>query len=209
MIKLFSIFRFSLLIGLLLQPMTTGAAVQPVILILGDSLSASYGIHLDQGWVARLQDRLVREGYPHQVVNASISGETTRGALARLDTLLDTHKPEIVIVELGGNDGLRGLSLSEMERNFSQIIEKSQQSGARVLLISMRLPPNYGSMYTEQFQKLFANFGDKYKVAIAPFILDGIATRPELMQPDGIHPRPEAQVFMLDNVWPALVPLLP
>jgi acyl-CoA thioesterase-1 len=209
MMKLFSIFRFSLLIGLLLQPMAIGAAVPPVILILGDSLSASYGIHLEQGWVARLQERLKGKGYPYQVVNASISGETTRGALARLDTLLDTHEPEIVVVELGGNDGLRGLSLSEMRQNFSQIIEQSQQSGAQVLLVSMRLPPNYGPTYTERFQKLFAELESKYKVATAPFILRGIAARPELMQSDGIHPRLEAQALMLDNIWPALIPLLP
>ncbi|MGR6036037.1 MAG: arylesterase [Candidatus Nitrosoglobus sp.] len=209
MMKLFSIFRFSLLIGLLLQPIAIWAVVQPVILVLGDSLSAGYGIHLDQGWVAQLQDRLVHKGYSYQVINASISGETTRGALTRLDALLDTHKPKIVIAELGGNDGLRGLSLSEMRQNFSRIIEKSQQSGARVLLVSMCLPPNYGPAYTEQFQKLFADLKNKYKVTIAPFILHGIATRLELMQPDGLHPRPEAQVLMLDNIWPALVPLLP
>jgi acyl-CoA thioesterase-1 len=189
--------------------MAIGAAVPPVILILGDSLSASYGIHLEQGWVARLQERLKSKGYPYQVVNASISGETTRGALARLDTLLDAHEPEIVVVELGGNDGLRGLSLSEMQQNFSQIIEQSQQSGAQVLLVSMRLPPNYGPTYTERFQKLFAELGNKYEIAIAPFILRGIATRLELMQSDGIHPRPEAQALMLDNIWPALIPLLP
>ncbi|WP_240761371.1 arylesterase [Nitrosococcus wardiae] len=208
MMKLFSIVRFSVLVGLLLQSMASGAALQPVIVVLGDSLSASYGIPLNQGWVTRLQERLTREGYPYQVVNASISGETTRGALARLDILLDNHQPEIVVVELGGNDGLRGLSLAEVRRNFSQIIQKSQQSGAKVLLIRMRLPPNYGPLYTERFQKLFADLKNEYGVATAPFILRGIATRSELMQSDGIHPRPEAQALMLDNIWPALVPLL-
>lgn len=188
--------------------MMAGAAVQPVIVILGDSLSASYGIPQEQGWVMRLQERLTREGYPYQVVNASISGETTRGALSRLDFLLDEHQPEIVVVELGGNDGLRGLSLAEMQRNFSRIIQKSQQNGAKVLLVEMRLPPNYGPLYTEKFEKLFAELKGQYEVATAPFILRGIATQPELMQPDGIHPRLEAQALMLDNIWPALVPLL-
>src|SRR5699024_5111701 len=155
MMTLCSIFRLSLLVGLLLQSIPIGATAQPVILGLGDSLSASYGIHLDQGWVAQLRNRLIHKDYAYQVVNASISGETTRGALARLDSLLEAHKPKIVIVELGGNDGLRGLSLAEMQRNFSRIIEKSQQSGARVLLVRMRLPPNYGPAYTERFQKLF------------------------------------------------------
>lgn len=209
MMTLCSIFRLSLLVGLLLQSIPIGATTQPVILILGDSLSASYGIHLDQGWVAQLQNRLIDKGYAYQVVNASISGETTRGALARLDTLLEAHKPKIVIVELGGNDGLRGLSLAEMQRNFSRIIEKSQQSGARVLLVKIRLPPNYGPVYTGRFQKLFIKLEKKYKVTMAPFILQGIATRPELMQPDGIHPRAKAEVLMLNNIWPALAPLLP
>lgn len=209
MMTLCSIFRLSLLVGLLLQSTPIGATAQPVILVLGDSLSASYGIHLDQGWVVQLQNRLIDKGYAYQVVNASISGETTRGALARLDSLLETHKPKIVIIELGGNDGLRGLSLAEMQRNFSRIIEKSQQSGARVLLVRMRLPPNYGPAYTERFQKLFIELEKKYQVTMAPFILQGIATRPELMQPDGIHPRVKAEVLMLNNIWPALAPLLP
>jgi len=152
----------------------------------------------------RLQERLRREGYPYQVVNASMSGETTRGALARLETLLATHEPEIVIVELGGNDGLRGLPLPEIKRNFAQIIEKSQESGAKVLLIRMRLPPNYGSLYTAQFEKFFTDFENIYGIATAPFILEGIVMQAELMQPDGIHPRSEAQALMLDNVWPAL-----
>jgi acyl-CoA thioesterase I len=184
------------------------AVTQPVIVVLGDSLSAGYGIELNQGWVAQLQQRLRREGYPHRVVNASISGETTRGALARLDDLLAQYRPAIVIVELGGNDGLRGLSLHEMHENFSQIILRSKQAGAKVLLITMRLPTNYGLVYIKGFQKLFDALVHEHAVPTAPFILDGIADRAELMQEDGIHPRTEAQGLMLDNVWPALEQLL-
>ncbi|WP_049773007.1 arylesterase [Nitrosococcus watsonii] len=208
MMKLSAIFRFSILVGLLLQPIVPGAAAQPAIVILGDSLSASYGLSLEQGWVARLQERLLRKGYPYQVVNASISGETTRGALGRLDSLLAAHQPEIVVIELGGNDGLRGLSLAEIRQNFARIIEKSQQNGAQVLLVKMRLPPNYGPLYTERFEQLFTDLKDEYGVTIAPFILRGIATQAELMQADGIHPRAEAQTLMLDNIWPALASLL-
>jgi acyl-CoA thioesterase-1 len=184
------------------------AVTQPVIVVLGDSLSAGYGIELNQGWVAQLQQRLRREGYPHRVVNASISGETTRGALARLDDLLVRYRPAIVIVALGGNDGLRGLSLQEMRENFSQIILRSKQAGARVLLITMRLPTNYGPVYIGGFQKLFDALVHEHAVPTAPFILEGIADRMELMQEDGFHPRTEAQGLMLDNVWPALAQLL-
>lgn len=199
--------RTVLLLVLLFGSMIN-AVTQPVIVVLGDSLSAGYGIELNQGWVAQLQQRLRREGYPHRVVNASISGETTRGALARLDDLLAQHRPAIVIVELGGNDGLRGLSLHEMHENFSQMILRSKQAGARVLLITMRLPTNYGPVYTEGFKKLFDALVHEHAVPTAPFILEGIADRAELMQEDGIHPRTEAQGLMLDNVWPALAQLL-
>jgi acyl-CoA thioesterase I len=199
--------RTVLLLVLLFGSMIN-AAIQPVIVVLGDSLSAGYGIELNQGWVAQLQQRLRREGYPHRVVNASISGETTRGALARLEDLLAQHRPAIVIVELGGNDGLRGLSLHEMHENFSQIILRSKQAGARVLLITMRLPTNYGPVYIEGFKKLFDALVHEHAVPTAPFILEGIADRAELMQEDGIHPRTEAQGLMLDNVWPALAQLL-
>ncbi len=189
-------------------PIINLAAAEPVIVVLGNSLSAGYSIDLDQGWVTHLQQRLTEEGYPHRVVNASISGETTRGALARLEGLLAEHHPAIVIVELGGNDGLRGLLLAEIRKNLSEIIERSKQQGARVLLIKMRLPANYGPAYNKKFQELFEELMRKHAITTAPFILEGIAERPELMQEDGIHPRTEAQRLMLDNVWPALVRLL-
>ena len=189
-------------------PITNLSAAEPVIVVLGDSLSAGYNIEPNQGWVAELQRRLTEEGYPYRVVNASISGETTRGALARLDGLLSEHRPAIVIVELGGNDVLRGLALEEIRKNLSQIIQRSKQQGARLLLIEMQLPSNYGPIYTKRFQKLFDELVRDYAIATAPFILNGIADRPELMQEDGIHPRVEAQHLMLNNVWPALAQLM-
>jgi acyl-CoA thioesterase-1 len=142
------------------------------------------------------------------VINTSISGDTTRGALKRLDSILERHRPDVVIIELGGNDGLRGLSLEEMRENFSAIIEKSREGHAKVLLIRMRIPTNYGPVYVRQFEKLFDDLIREYAIHDAPFILRGIAERPELMQADGIHPRAEAQTLMLDNIWSSLVPLL-
>lgn len=201
MMRLLSIFRFALLLGVLLQSVAIVAKELPVILVLGDSLSAGYGIHLNQGWVARLQARLKHEGYPYQVVNASISGETTRGALTRLGALLDTHEPGIVLIELGANDGLRGLPLMEIRRNFSRIIEKSRQAGAKVVLVQMRLPPNYGLAYTQRFERLFIDLEKQYEIILTPFILQDIALQSELMQSDGIHPTAEAQALMLDNIW--------
>lgn len=202
------IVRILLLIVLCLGSITAHSATEPVIVVLGDSLSAGYNIEPKQGWVSELQRRLTKQGYPYRVVNASISGETTRGALARLDRLLAEHHPAIVIVELGGNDGLRGLALEEIRKNLSAIIERSKQQGSRVLLVEMQLPSNYGPIYTKKFQKLFDELVRAYAIATAPFILEGIADRPELMQEDGIHPHAEAQRLMLDNVWPALVRLL-
>ena len=201
-------FRFCVLIWLIFCSIPASARGEPVIVILGDSLSAGYGINLEQGWVAQLQQRLTAEGHPHRVINTSISGDTTRGALKRLDSILERHRPDVVIIELGGNDGLRGLSLEEMRENFSAIIEKSREGHAKVLLIRMRIPTNYGPVYVRQFEKLFDDLIREYAIHDAPFILRGIAERPELMQADGIHPRAEAQTLMLDNIWSSLVPLL-
>jgi acyl-CoA thioesterase I len=200
--------RIVLLMVLSYGAITNLSAAEAVIMVLGDSLSAGYNIEIGQGWVAQLQRQLTEEGYPHRVVNASISGETTHGALARLEGLLAEHHPAIVIVELGGNDGLRGLALEEVRKNLSEIIDRSQQQGAKVLLIKMQLPTNYGPVYTEKFQKLYDELVREYRIASAPFVLEGIADRSELMQEDSIHPRAEAQYLMLNNVWPALRPLL-
>jgi acyl-CoA thioesterase-1 len=196
-----------LLWGLLLLTLPSFAA-EPVIVVLGDSLSAAYGMDIDQSWVTRLQTRLKAEGYPHRVVNASLSGETTSGGLARLGTVLKSHDPAMVIVELGANDGLRGLPLEEIQKNLARIVETSRQKGARVLLVTMRLPPNYGSPYADGFQALYEKVAAALNVKSSPFMLEGIAEQWELMQPDGIHPRAEAQNAILENLWPSIKPLL-
>lgn len=183
-------------------------AEEPVILVLGDSLSAAYGIEAQTGWVALLQQRLDREGYRYRVVNASISGDTTAGGAARLPRALKAYAPAIVVVELGGNDGLRGLPLSEMRRNLSSIIAEAKKSGAQVLLIGMRLPPNYGPAYTRSFEAVFADLARRHRVPWLPFLLEGVAQRMEMMQSDGVHPMADAQPKILGNVWPKLVPLL-
>jgi len=185
---------------------------RPVLLVLGDSLSAEYGLPRDTGWVKLLADRLATlgpEGAPqYNVVNASISGETTSGGRTRLPALLAQSRPAIVIIELGGNDGLRGLPLSAMRENLSAMVEASQKSGARVLLVGLRIPPNYGRTYTDGFFATFADVARDHKAALAPFLLEGFADQPELFQGDRIHPSVKAQAKMLDNVWPHLQRLL-
>jgi acyl-CoA thioesterase-1 len=183
-------------------------ATQPVILVLGDSLSAAYGIKLDQGWVALLQARLRAKGYGHRVVNASSSGETTGGGLTRLSRALATHKPAIVIVELGGNDGLRGLPIPDIRRNLTAIIRNSQQAGARILLVGMRIPPNYGPAYTRDFKALYGDLAREYKLPLVPFFLEDIAADENQFLPDGIHPSAAAQPILLREIWPHLEPLL-
>jgi len=178
------------------------------ILVVGDSLSAAYGIARDEGWVALLERRLRVQGYGQPVVNASVSGDTSRGALARLPALLERHRPGIVVIEIGGNDGLRGLPLDVMRSNLTSMIEAAQKADARVLLLGMRIPPNYGPRYADGFQEIYEELSERYGTALVPFLLEGIALDPKLMQDDGIHPRAEAQALMFDRVWPALEPLL-
>jgi acyl-CoA thioesterase-1 len=187
---------------------TSAGANPPVLLVLGDSLSAGYGIDVTQGWVALLEARLEQEGHAYRVVNASVSGDTTHGGLARVEALLASHRPSIVIVELGGNDGLRGLPVDETRNNLARMIDLSRQNGAKVLLAGMRLPPNYGVTYTRRFHALYQELGETHQVPVVPFFLDGIGDKPELMQTDGIHPRAEAQARMVENIWPALASLL-
>lgn len=184
------------------------AAPAPVILVLGDSLSAAHGIRLEQGWVALLQVRLIAGGYGYEVVNASASGETSGGARARLTRALDTHRPAIVIIELGGNDGLRGLPVGDLRENLESMVDQVVASGSRVLLIGMRIPPNYGPTYTQAFHDLFGEIASRHDLPLVPFFLDGIALDDSLMQDDGIHPNADAQDKMLDMVWPKLEPLL-
>ena len=178
------------------------------ILVLGDSLSAGYGINQTSGWVSLLQQRLQEKFLPWRTVNASISGDTTSGGRTRIKRALDTHHPAIVIVELGGNDGLRGLPLTEMQKNLAAIIEQCQKRKARVLLVGMRLPPNYGPVYTEKFQRMYADLAQRYRIPLAPFLLEGVAGNKELMQQDGIHVRAAGQPIMLENVWRVLWPML-
>lgn len=180
----------------------------PRILVLGDSISAAYGMELEQGWVHLLQQRLQLEGYPHRVVNASISGETTAGGLARLPELLQTHSPDVVIIELGGNDGLRGLGLQQTRDNLEGMIELARQQGARVVLLGMRLPPNYGPTYTDAFERIYAQLAGPPGVVSVPFFMEGVALEPGMMQHDRIHPTSRAQPQLLDNVWPVLEPEL-
>jgi acyl-CoA thioesterase-1 len=185
---------------------------QPVLLVLGDSLSAEYGLPRDSGWVKLLADKLAKLGpegaAQYNVVNASISGETTSGGRTRLPALLGQHRPAIVIIELGGNDGLRGLPLQAMRENLNAMVDASRKAGARVLLVGLRIPPNYGRDYTERFFATFADVARESKAALAPFLLDGFADQAEMFQGDRIHPTVKAQQKMLDNVWPHLQPLL-
>jgi acyl-CoA thioesterase-1 len=181
------------------------------LLVLGDSLSAEYGLARGQGWVALLEQRLARERLSIQVVNASISGETTSGGRSRLAALLDQHRPAVVIIELGGNDALRGLPLTMTESNLLEMVKRCASSGARVLLVGMRVPPNYGKAYAEDFEAMFARIAKREKVAWVPFFLQGIADAPDSekwFQADRIHPSASAHPRMLDNLWPALRPLL-
>lgn len=206
--KNFLLIQRYLLAGLTLLWSAASLASAPKILVLGDSLSAGYGIELQQGWVSLLEQRLQAEGYDHLVVNASVSGETAGGGLARLPALLQEHQPAIVVLELGGNDGLRGHPVNIMERQLSDIIEKSQQASARVLLLGMHIPPNYGKRYTDLFHNTFGSLAKKYQLDYVPFFLETVATEAGLMQRDGIHPTADAQPAMLDNVWPTLKKML-
>jgi len=176
--------------------------------VVGDSLSAAYGIREDVGWVALLQERLRDTGHPHRVVNASVTGDTTAGARARLPAALDEHRPALVVLELGGNDGLRGLSLRAMRENLIEMVRLSRQAGARVLLLGMRLPPNYGLAYTAAFERVYRRVAESEELALVPFFLAGVAETLELMQADGIHPGAAAQPLMLAQVWPELEALL-
>jgi len=184
------------------------AAPAQTIVVLGDSLSAAYGIRVDEGWVSLLQKRLTSQGYGYRVVNASVSGETTAGGLARLPRALALHRPAIVILELGGNDGLRGLSLEQMHANLDSMIRKSRSAGASVLLAGMRVPPNYGPTYTQKFHALYADLAERHSVPLVPFLMEAVALDKNLMQADGIHPNARGQSLLLDEIWPVLKLLL-
>jgi acyl-CoA thioesterase-1 len=178
------------------------------ILIYGDSLSAAYGLSQDAGWPTLLQARLKQKAMDYTVLNASISGETTSGGAARIAQTLKAHPPTVIIVALGANDGLRGLALGQMRANLAKIVRASQKAKSRVLLVGMRLPPNYGETYTRPFAQVYVDLAREYKTALAPFMLEGMAEQRELFQSDNMHPTAQAQPIILDNIWTALAPLL-
>lgn len=179
------------------------------IVVLGDSLSSGYGLSTDEeSWVARLQQRLRGEGYGYEVVNASISGDTTSGGLARLPALLEAHRPSIVILELGGNDGLRGQPLTSLRGNLRRMIELTLDSGATPVLAGMQIPPNYGPAYAGEFARTYPELAAQFEIPLVGFLLEGVALNPDLMLPDGIHPNAGGNAVMLDNVWPVLADLL-
>jgi acyl-CoA thioesterase I len=205
-----TLIRFACLLLVFGLAGTAGAASQTprTVVVLGDSLSAGYGIRLQEGWVHLLEQRLAAQGYEYRVVNASVSGETTQGGLARLPRVLETHKPAIVVVELGGNDGLRGLPLATSRENLKRTIEAARKANARVVLVGMVIPPNYGPRYGQEFRDMFAALAKQYQLAFVPFFLDKVALDPSLMQNDGIHPNARGQPQLLENLWPKLKPLL-
>jgi len=185
-----------------------GHAPAASILVWGDSLSAGYGLKADEAWPSLLQTRLAREGFRHTVVNRSVSGETSAGGRSRLPAALAEHKPDILILELGANDGLRGLKPQLLADNLNEMVRSAQQAGTHVLLLGMRMPPNYGPSYTRRFAETFAEIAQTRRIAFVPFLMEGFADRPELYQSDGIHPTAQAQPMILDTVWRELKPLL-
>ena len=196
-----------LLIVCLLLP-TVQAAQPPVILVYGDSLSAGLGVPNGQSWVDLLATRLKQLGYDYRVVNASISGETSHGGLARIEATLERYHPAVMLLGLGGNDGLRALPTKTMQQNLAGIIDSARRQRVKVLLLGIRIPPNYGPVYTEAFHQVYADLARQYQLPWLPFLLQGVATREGMMQADGLHPGAAAQPAILDNVWPLLKPLL-
>ena len=192
-------------LGLLL--LSQGAAAGTV-LVVGDSISAAFGLDTRLGWVTLLEQRMKDEGFTDKVVNASISGDTSAGGQARLPALLAEHKPELVILELGGNDGLRGQQPAQLQQNLASMIDRSRDAGAKVLLLGMQIPPNYGPRYTNAFKAVYSDVAAEKKIPLVPFFLEGVGGIPELMQADGLHPAAGAQGKLLENVWPTLKPLL-
>ena len=199
--KLISLFVLLLVVG-------ASYAQEPTILIIGDSLSAGYGMDVDQSWATLLQSRLENQGYEHRVVNASIGGETTEGGATRIDQALQTFSPTLVILELGGNDGLRGIPANRMQANLENIILKSDASGAAIVMLGIRIPTNYGRRYREAFEKVFRDLASQHDIPWIEFFMEGIAFNEDLMQSDGIHPNAMAQPLLLDNAWPIITATL-
>jgi acyl-CoA thioesterase I len=201
----------SFLLALLLALATPAARADqpsPAILVFGDSLSAGYGIRVEQGWVSLLARKIAQLGYGFRVINASVSGETTAGGLGRLPHALDAQRPAVLILELGANDGLRSLPLADSRDNLDRMLTLARARGVTVLLVGMRMPPNYGERYTSGFQNMYSDLARAHKVSLLPFLLDQVALNAALMQADGLHPNEQGQPLLLDNVWPSLEPLL-
>ena len=190
----------------LLMAISCWAQVKPVVLVLGDSLSAEYGIPRGTGWVNMLEEQLIKDQSPWTVFNASISGETSSGGLTRLPNLLSQKKPGIVVIELGANDALRGLAVSQTEINLRKMIQLSKKSGAKVLLCGIQIPSNYGQTYTMQFKQLYPQLAKQERVELLPFFLEGVATKPEFFQADRLHPNVEAQSIIFKNIWGSMAP---
>lgn len=189
--------------------MIVSSSVQArTLLVLGDSLSAAYGIDPAKGWVALLGVRLKQRYDDITVVNASISGETTQGGLTRLPALLERHQPQWIVLELAANDGLRGTPLRIIEKNLERLVDMSTQAGAQPIIVGIQLPPNYGPSYTRKFYNLFSELADEYDIPRVPFLLEGVALKHDLMQADGLHPTAEAQPILLENVWPYIKPMI-
>ena len=180
----------------------------PSILVFGDSLSASYGIEEEEGWVNLLDQRIKEEGLPFRVINGSVSGETSTGGVERLPGMLSAYRPEVVILELGGNDGLRGLPLEVLTNNLNKMVDMIHETGSSAILAGIQIPPNYGPRYTVPFKELFYEIAETKQIGFIPFLIAGIPQQPDLMQDDGIHPKAEAQALILNNVWPHLLPLI-
>ncbi|MCX7100330.1 MAG: arylesterase [Methylobacter sp.] len=197
--------RFLFVVIFSLLSMTAAAKS---IVVLGDSISASYGIEVSQGWVTLLQQKLDEQTTGHLIHNESISGDTTSGGLARIDQALTLHKPQVVIIELGANDGLRGLPTTLIKNNLAELANRARQSGAKVLFLAMKIPPNYGQRYTTQFYSIYPQLAKELNAPYVPFIMEDVALSAELMQPDGLHPNAKGQPVIADKVWPQLLPLL-
>jgi acyl-CoA thioesterase-1 len=199
MLKIFLVVMMTLL------PWTVSAKT---IVVLGDSISAGFGIEVQKGWVALLQNRLAAQHSPYVISNESISGDTSAGGLARIDDALRRHKPQIVLIELGANDGLRGLSPEAMKANLTEMVKRAEKSGAKVLLLAMKIPPNYGKRYIEMFYNIYPQLAAELKVPYVPFILEDVALKTELMQADGLHPNALAQPIVAERIWGYLAPIL-
>ncbi|CAG7857154.1 acyl-CoA thioesterase I [biofilm metagenome] len=198
---------FRLVVACIISLVSMSASAKSIV-VVGDSISAAYGIDVGQGWVALVQRKLQEKHKGYTIINESITGDTSAGGLARIDGILSRHKPDVVIIELGANDGLRGLSPAILKNNLADIASRAQKSGAKPLLLSMRIPPNYGKRYTEMFYNIYPQLSKELKIPYVPFILEDIALAKELMQQDGLHPNEKAQALIVEKIWPHLAKLI-